>query len=310
MAALPSDFWHGWIIVVTLASLAAMVWLVVSVYFSKEAAEHEKPKWDETLEEGPNSPPLWWFWLILGSTVFSLIYLMLYPGFGAYPGMLNWSHGSRAAASQAGYEATFDARRQQVATMSLIEIQNDSGLMEAAGRIYGRECAACHGADARGQVAMFPNLMDVDWQWGASPEAIEQSIRDGRRAVMPPWGPVLDEGQIRDVAAYVQSLSFATAAGADANPAAGAANPADVSGGNATAGAAVFAQNCVACHGSDATGNPLLGAPNLTDPIWLYGNDSASLIRTISEGRNGHMPAFAPRLDDTQIHLLTALFAR
>ena len=296
MTALPTTFWHGWILIITLVSLAAMLWLVLSVYFSSESGspghseKDEKPRWDETLEEGPHPPPLWWFWLILGSTVFSLLYLMLYPGLGSYSGLLDWSQGRHAVARQSEFDARFGSERQRIASLSLIEIQHDGELMAAAERIYQRECAACHGPEARGQVSMFPNLMDVDWQWGASPEAIEQSIRHGRTALMPPWGELLGEAQVQDVAAYVLSLQNGD--------------------GTDLPGRAVFEQYCVACHGADATGTPALGAPNLTDRIWLYGGDPASIVQTITNGRNGQMPPFNHRLDDTQIHLLTALLAR
>lgn len=295
MAHIPSNFWHGWIVLITLVSLAAVIWLVLSVYFSSESPKEEEPVWDDTLEEGPNPPPLWWFWLILGSTVFSLIYLMLYPGFGSYTGLLNWSQGSQADSRRAEYEARFSGPREHIAAMSLVEIQHDIDLMAAAERIYQRECSACHGPEARGQVSQFPSLMDVDWQWGGSPQAIEQTIRYGRIAFMQPWAGVLSEAQTGNVVAYVQSLQ------SDSNAAPSA---------TLTAGQAVFNQYCAVCHGADATGNQLLGAPDLTNGIWLYGGDTASLTRTITHGRNGIMPPFNHRLDDTQIHLLTALLAR
>ncbi|MGI9249825.1 MAG: cytochrome-c oxidase, cbb3-type subunit III [Pseudohongiellaceae bacterium] len=298
MANLPSNFWNGWIIVITLVSLAAVMWLVVSVYFSPDArkghADDEGPVWDDTLKEGRNAPPLWWFWLILGSTIFSLLYLMLYPGLGFYPGLLNWDQGSRVSTRYAEFQASFSTTRDNIAAMSLIEIQNDIALMDTAERIYQRECSACHGVEARGQVSQFPNLMDVDWQWGASAEAIEQSIRNGRNAIMAPWEGILNETQIRNVATYVQQLQQLQQPPTADNP----------------PGKTTFDQYCVVCHTADGTGNPLLGAPNLTDNIWLYGGDTTALIQTISKGRNGTMPAFNQRLDDTQIHLLVALLAR
>jgi len=181
MADLPTGFWSGWVIVLTCVSLATLVWIVLSVYFSSDAtAESEiEPVWDNDLREGSSAPPLWWFWMLLASLVFSLVYLMLYPGLGSYKGLLNWSQGSRIIASYENYNASFEQVREDIAGASLAEIQNDLELMQIAERVFKRECSACHGLDARGQASLFPNLMDVDWQWGSSAEQIEQTIRGG-----------------------------------------------------------------------------------------------------------------------------------
>lgn len=292
MADLPLGFWAGWITVVTLVSLAALLWLVLSIYSSKNE-EHDpevEPVWDGNLREGNNAPPLWWFWLLLSAMVFSLGYLALYPGLGSYKGLLNWSQGSRLMDSYENFEAQIAPRRLEIAEFSLAEIQNDLALMDTAERIFKRECSACHGPDGRGQASMFPNLMDVDWLWGESVEQIEQTIRDGRRSLMPAWGAVIGEDNVQQVADYVLQMNSANA--------------------NAHAGKAVYDQYCMACHGPDGTGNIMLGAPNLVDTIWLYGSSRETVITTITSGRGGIMPAFGKRLDDTQIRLLVAMLAR
>lgn len=292
MADLPTGFWSGWIIVLTLFSLAGLAWLVLSIYF-QPGAQHDpddEPVWDTDLREGSSAPPLWWFWMLLGSMVFSLIYLILYPGLGSYTGLLNWSAGSRIMESTNNFDQLFDAQRNAIAESSLAEIQNDLELMETAERIFRRECAACHGPDGRGQAEMFPNLMDVAWQWGASAEQIEASIRNGRRPLMPGWQAILGDDTVSSVADYVQQISSARAA--------------------SHAGKVTYDQYCAVCHGTDGAGNELLGAPNLADRSWLYGPSLESIVYSIANGRSGVMPGFAERLDDTQIRLLVAMLAR
>ena len=292
MVALPAGFWSGWVVVLTLVSLAGLAWLVLSIYFlpNSDHGAEEDPVWDTDLREGSQAPPLWWFWMLLGAMVFSLVYLILYPGLGSYSGLLNWSQGSRVTESFNNFSAQFDEPRLTIAELSLAEIQDDLDLMATAERIFKRECAACHGPDGRGQAEMFPNLMDVDWQWGSSPEQIEQSIRNGRRPVMPPWQAIIGEDNVQQVADYVQQLG---SAGADSH-----------------AGKAVYDQNCLACHGPDGTGNIMLGAPNLVDTSWLYGDSLSAIVTSIADGRAGVMPVFNTRLDDTQVRLLVAMLAR
>ncbi len=292
MADLPTGFWSGWIIVLTAVSMATLTWLILSVYFAPQASEDldAEPVWDNDLREGSRAPPFWWFWMILATLVFSLVYLMLYPGLGSYKGLLNWSQGSRIVESYGNYAASFEQVRTTIVQTSLAEIQNDLQLMQTAERIFKRECSACHGPDARGQASLFPNLMDIDWQWGSSVEQIEQTIRSGRTANMLAWQSILGDDNIDQVSDYVAQFG---APGTDSHP-----------------GKAVYQQNCAACHGLDGAGNPLLGAPNLADNIWLYGGDIETIKASIASGRNGVMPAFASRLDDTQIKLLVAMLAR
>ena len=296
MADLPNTFWSGWITVLTVVSLVGLAWLVITIYYPRgksledDGHEGNEPTWDETLKEGSHAPPLWWFWMIFGAMIFSVIYLMLFPGVGAYRGALNWSQGSRISESYDEIREEYRATRTAILDASLSELQNDTALMENAGRLFSRNCAACHGDDGRGQAALFPNLMDIDWQWGGSPEQIEQSIRSGRNAMMPPWLASLSEDGVSQVVGYVQTLSDG---GEESHP-----------------GKTQYDAFCVACHGPDGTGNQLLGAPNLTDSVWLYGSTTDALTESIAVGRQGIMPAFADRLDDTQIKLLVAYLAR
>jgi cytochrome c oxidase cbb3-type subunit 3 len=221
--------------------------------------------------------------------VFSVIYLMLYPGLGAFSGALKWSQGGHVEASLDQYAAEFGSVRRLIAEGNLATLQNDADMMRSAQRVFDRNCAVCHGYEAQGQASHFPDLTDAEWQWGGSAAQIEQSIRGGRNAVMVGWAAVLGEDGVNNVADYVRVLGSGAAAG--------------------HAGQQQYNQFCIACHGADGAGNPVLGAPSLVDDIWLYGDSDDSLRESIAMGRAGEMPAFGERLDDTQIKLLVALLA-
>ncbi len=292
MADLPNDFWGGWIVVITLSSLAVLVWLVFSVYFSKSDPKHVSPVWDETLEEGDHPAPMWWFWMILTALVCTVIYLMLYPGLGTYQGVLKWSQGGRLEQSMTDYEEQFGQLRRRVARMSYAELQSSPLVMASAQRTFDRACGICHGHEGQGQAQRFPNLVDDEWQWGGAPEQIEHSIRLGRRAAMPGWQAALGDDGIVRMIAYMKLLPRSESVRAS--------HPAHQP----------FQQFCAACHGADGRGNTALGAPNLADDVWLYGDSNEALTVTLAEGRNGHMPAFDQRLDETQIRMLVAWLSR
>lgn len=292
MADMPADFWSGWIAVITIVSLLGLGWLIFSVYFSPDA-EHEDaegPVWDSNLREGSNPAPMWWFWMILGMMVFSVIYLMLYPGLGSFQGALKWSQGGRLNESLVQYEAEFGGIRTLVAQAQVETLRADPAIMASAQRVFDRNCAVCHGYDAAGQASYFPDLTDSEWQWGGSEAQIEQSIRAGRNAVMVGWEVALGADGVDQVAEFMDVLGTAAAAG----------HP----------GQTPYNQFCVACHGADGAGNAALGAPSLVDDVWLYGNSTEALVHSIAIGRTGAMPAFGERLDDTQVKLLVALLAR
>lgn len=290
---MPADFWAGWVLTLTVLSVLGLAWFVFSLYFggngNRARAEDDGPVWDGDLREGSHPAPMWWFWTMLASLVFSAVYLMLYPGLGSFAGALRWSEGGRLAASEAVWEARFGDARAQIAAAPLATLQADDALMRAAAGVFGRHCAACHGEDARGQANLFPNLADAEWQWGGDAAAIEKTIRDGRVAVMVGWGAALGDDGVHAVADYVRQLP--------------AGVPAD------HPGKVRYQQFCAACHGADGTGQPLLGAPSLADDVHLYG-DGEALEISIRDGRGGVMPAFGGRLDDAQVRLLVAWLLR
>lgn len=293
MADLPTQFWGGWIVVLTLTTLGALVWLVVSVYFGKDdAAEIGELTWDETLREGTTPAPLWWFWLILALLVVSVIYLLLYPGLGTFAGVLHWSQHHEIEVSAAHYDERFAAARERIAATDPALLRADPAAMASAASIYANHCAACHGPSAEGQADLFPSLRDAAWQWGSTAREIEQTIRQGRRAVMPPFQAVLADEGVTAVADYV--LALAAGRGDDEAVALGRTR---------------YQQVCAACHGLDGSGQPFLGAPSLSDGDWLYGGSREAIVTSIANGRNGEMPAFDGRLDATQIRLLVAWLA-
>ena len=172
--------------------------------------------------------------------------------------------------------------------MPLEELAKNPDALKMGFRLFANNCAVCHGADGGGNPG-FPNLTDRDWLYGGTPEKILETITHGRRGAMPAWGSVVGEEGVVNVTEYVLQLS---------------GNEHDTA--KAEAGAKVFAANCVACHGADGKGNPLVGAPNLTDKTWLYGGKPATIRQTIRNGRNGVMPAQQELLKEDRIHLLAA----
>jgi len=288
VADMPSEFWGGWIVTITIASFVALLWLVIDVYRDgPDGNEHEV--WDETLREGAKPAPLWWFWFILALMIISAVYVMLYPGLGRWRGALGWSQGGQISERFVDFEGQFGTQRRYVLVQPLAELANSGAAMRTAWRVFNNHCSACHGRDAAGQARQFPDLTDAAWQWGADEAQLVETIHSGRQGVMPPWLTVVGEGGVDRLASYVLALSRGE------------------SGDVAVAdGASLYQQYCMACHGPDGAGNPLLGAPALNDAIWTYGGGRAEVVESIAMGRNGVMPAFGTRLDETQVRLLVA----
>jgi cytochrome c oxidase cbb3-type subunit 3 len=288
MTSIATGFWAGWVAVLTIVSVAGLAWLIVSVYFSADdSAEVGHVVWDETLREGTTAAPLWWFWMILALLATSVVYLILYPGFGSYAGVLRWSQGGRIAASLARHEERFGPLRTEIAARPLPQLQQDEVAMRSASHLFNNHCSACHGADGRGQASLFPDLRDATWQWGGGEAELTQTITQGRQAVMPPWQAVLNDDGVARMADYVMALAGGTAS-ADNEM------------------ATTYRTYCSACHGAEGAGMALLGAPALNDGAWLYGGSAAAVRESISLGRTGVMPPFGERLDSAQIKLLTA----
>ena len=292
MADFNSDFWHWYIAILTIISILACVWLLrwmTSGFKKSETVEDTGHVWDGDLTELNNPLPRWWLGLFYITLAFGGFYLLLYPGLGKFGGLLDWTSKGAYEQEVARVEAEVGplfARYQQTPVLDLIK---DETALKVGERLYANYCTTCHGSDARGARG-FPNLRDREWQWGGTPEAIKTTLVYGRQAAMPAWGAALGgERGIDEVTQYVLSLS-------------GRATITEL----ADKGKAKYDIFCVACHGADGTGNTALGAPNLTDDIWLYGGSLTRIAESLRIGRNGVMPAQGEFLGEAKVHLLTA----
>ena len=292
-----SDFagegWSLFIAVVTVASIVACALLLASLTTRRlrkgESVQTTGHVWDEDLAEWNNPLPRWWIWLFYLTILFGFAYLALYPGLGAYRGYLGWSSAGQFEAERGEAEARYGPLYAAFAAKTVEELATDPQARLIGQRLFLNYCAQCHGSDAGGAKG-YPSLKDRDWLYGGDPAAIKASITNGRTGMMPPLGAVVggDEGA-QDVAHYVLSLS---------------GRPHDSL--RAYTGKKTFGAVCAACHGPEGKGNPQIGAPDLSDRIWLHGGTQDDIIETILRGRRGQMPAHGPLLGEARIHLLTA----
>ncbi len=293
MSDFTSEFWSWFIIIPSVLGLVYCVILLMRTNSVIEQKEGEVKStghvWDEDLEELNNPLPKWWLNMFYITIVFGVVYLLLYPGLGSFPGLLNWTSEGRYQQEVQETEAAYAPLYAKYLATPVVELANSSSAMGTAKRLFANNCAICHGADAGGYTG-FPNLTDNDWLYGGDEAAIKTTVTNGRTAVMPAWGAALGEDGVAQVAAYVYSLSHETS------------NDVEL----VEQGKQKYMVMCVACHGPEAKGNPIFGAPNLSDNIWLYGGSIKAITETIEKGRNGAMPAFGSKLTESQIHLLTA----
>ena len=288
-----TDFWSTWVIVFIVISLGLTVFLFLwgpRVEIPTQEDGTSGHVWAHgVLREGVRALPLWWLVISAIALAAALVYLALYPGFGAYKGYLGWTAHDELARDQADNKRLEAPLRMRVRGKSVESIAGDLGALRAGSVLYVENCAACHGRDGRGNVALgAPDLTDADWIYGGDGKAILTSILDGRRGVMPPFGTTLSDGEIVDLANYVASL---------------AGKPHDSL--KAQLGKRLFGP-CAACHGADGKGNIALGAPNLTDVAWIHGGNLADIAATIRNGRNGVMPAWRERLGEEDALLVAA----
>jgi cytochrome c oxidase cbb3-type subunit 3 len=290
MSDFETVFWSFFVAGVTLVSIVACAALLVSLSRRRVASDAEKTAhtWDEDLDEYNNPLPMWWIWLFWITIAFSLGYLWIYPGLGTYEGQAKWSsiqeYQDEVRLAEASAKPLFD----KFAAVDIKDLAADPKAHAVGERLFLNYCTQCHASDARGGKG-FPNLTDADWLYGGEPETIKASILNGRNGVMPAMGEALKEEGVKDTANFVRSLSGL---------------PHDAA--RAEKGKANFAIYCVACHGAEGKGNPVMGAPNLTDKTWLYGSSEATVIETITKGRMNHMPAHKDLLGEQRVHVLAA----
>lgn len=256
--------------------------------------------WDG-VEELNNPLPKWWLYTFYATILFAVVYTILYPAWPlvhrATPGILGWSSRGAEAQQIAAWNKQLAPLQTKLDATPLDKVKDDATLMQyansAGAAVFRTNCVQCHGAGAAGNPG-YPNLLDDDWLHGGTINAIYTTILHGVRSPtdpdtrpapeMPAWGATLNPEEIANVVQYVLQISGQKADAA-----------------KATAGAKVFAANCAACHGADGKGNVDMGAPNLTDAIWLYGGDQATLTKTITYGRAGVMPSWNHKLSEADI---------
>jgi len=302
-----------WSLYITVLSLGTIVALATLVFVTRKGQRQDTT--EETLghvfdgiEEYDNPLPKWWFMLFVGTMIFALGYLVLYPGLGNWTGLFpgygyvnnetktafadgkdGWTGAHQWEKEMAKADKEYGPLFAKYAAMPIAEVAQDEKALKMGGRLFASNCSVCHGSDAKGAYG-FPNLTDNDWLYGGAADTIKTTIMGGRQGGMPAWKDILGETGIKNVAGYVRSLS-------------GLKNPEGV---DLAAGQEIFKANCAVCHGPDANGQHAMGAPNLTDRTWLYGSSFAQVQQTLRYGRNGRMPAQEHFLGNDKVHLLAA----
>ena len=308
-----SMFWTIWISVISLGTIFGCWWLLKWTLANKtgvaegESMGHE---FDGIIELN-NQLPKWWTNMFYLTIVWAFIYLAAYPGLGAFKGFLGWESSNQDVRSLAESreqlaediaagnineyalevklaQEKFDPVFEEYAKTPIEQLALNEEAVQVGKRLFIQNCAQCHGSDARGQRGGFPNLTDNDWLYGGSAAKIKETLINGRIAAMPGWLPSFGEQGIKEVVAYTLSLSGREV---DASLAAAGKNRFMV---------------CAACHGMDGKGNQALGAPNLTDNVWLYGGTVPAVTQSLNYGRNGVMPAFKDTLGENKVHVVAA----
>ena len=291
MSDFTNGFWSVYVAGITLAGIFGCLLLLWFTSRKKVAASSDNATghvWDEDLTEMNNPLPLWWVGMFIITIVFALLYLVAYPGLGSYEGNLKWSTASEYQKEVDAATKELEPLYAQFTAKPVEDLAGDPNAMAIGERLFMNNCAQCHGSDARGSKG-FPNLADADWLHGGSPDKITETITKGRHAQMPPMAAAVGTpDDVKNVAHYVLSLSNA---------------PHDSV--RAQLGKSKFTA-CAACHGPDGKGNQAIGAPNLTDKVWLHGFGREAIAAMVNGGKSNTMPAQEQRLTPEQIHVVGA----
>ena len=279
-----SSAWSWFVIIGTLGSLAALTWLLLA---NRKTSGQETTGHDyDGIQELDNPLPMWWVGMFYLTIVYALGYLIWYGGLGNIPSAVGWTSHDQWQQEVDRHDNRFAPIYANLAAMSAEELQADRVAQQVGRRLFINNCSSCHGVAAEGGSG-FPDLNDGEWIWGGEFDDIKRSIQHGRIAVMPPWGAALGDEGVIEATQYTLSL-----AGLDHDQ-------------NAAArGKTRYDTLCVACHGPDGAGNPLLGAPDLSNDTWLYGNSADDIAFTIRNGRTGNMPPFADILGEQKVHIV------
>jgi cytochrome c oxidase cbb3-type subunit III len=290
MADFTSGFWTWYISLITIVSIVVL--FIFLLKFSKkktgDEAETMGHVWDDDLEELNTPLPRWWLYLFIFTIVWGAGYLVFYPGLGSYAGVLGWTQVNQFDEEMQLAKDTYGPLYEKFHNTDIVVLSKDEAALKVGERLYASYCTTCHGSDARGARG-YPNLRDDDWLYGGEPDAIKATIMNGRVAAMPPWGEILSHDDVFNVTSYIEQLSGR-----------------QVDSMHASLGGEIFKKNCAVCHGTNAKGNPLFGAPNLADDIWLYGGSQKKIMESIKTGRNGTMPPHKEFLGEAKVHILAA----
>lgn len=292
MSDFVNSFWGQFITVISLLGIVFCLWLLYTQRAFLGKVLHKTDDtghvWDGDITELNTLVPRWWTIMYILFCVFALGYLFLYPGLGTYAGKLGYTSAGEVKADQDRLNEQIKPIYARFQEMPITDVAHDTEAREIGQRLFLNNCAQCHGSDAKG-ASSFPNLADTDWLHGGEPEDIMKTIAEGRHGSMPPWGAVIKPAEASDIAQYVRSLSGLASDQLRLVP-----------------GKRGFDTYCIACHGAEGKGNTALGAPNLTDGVWLFGSSEASIVSTILNGRENIMPAQQGILNEDQIRILTA----
>jgi len=286
-------FWHWFVVAGTILFVIWCVWLIS--WSAKQGPQNVADdeivghKWDGDIEEWNNPAPKWWLYLYFITIAWAVCYMIAYPGLGSWNGTLGWSQQGQYESEMQAAASRYEPIYEKFAAMDFEELSANADANNLGKSLYASYCTTCHGSDARGATG-YPNLSDDDWLWGNSEAELTATLKNGRNAVMPVLAPALggDQG-VDNMVKYVQSLSGIVEADA-----------------NALSAKPMFLALCSACHTAEGTGNPIFGAPNLTDDTWLYGSSDDAIRTTIVQGRNGLMPAHGELLGENRTKILAA----
>jgi cytochrome c oxidase cbb3-type subunit 3 len=291
MSDFTSNFWSMYVAGITIFSISACLLLLWFSGKAKAMTAHDNTTghvWDGDLREMNNPLPRWWVGLFIITIVFAGVYLYLYPGLGNYAGSTGWTSKGQLDAEIAKGNAEVAPLYAKFAAMSVEDMAKDPQAHAIGERLFMNNCSQCHGSDAHGGKG-FPNLTDSDWLNGGTPDKIVETLVKGRIGQMPPMAAAVGTSDdVKNVANYVLSLSGSPHDSVRAN-----------------LGKPKFAV-CAACHGADGKGNQAVGAPNLTDNIWLHGYGEAAIISMVTNGKINQMPAQGEKLSADQIKVLAS----
>ena len=291
MSDFTSNFWSVYVAGITIAGIVAcllLLWITARKKVASDSNNTTGHVWDEDLTEMNNPMPRWWMWLFVLTIIFSFAYLAIYPGLGKFAGKMGWSQYGAYDAEMAQAKAELEPLYARFTSMTTEQVAQDPQAMAIGERLFMNNCAQCHGSDARGSKS-FPNLTDGHWLHGGTSEKIRETLEKGRIGNMPPMAAAVGSPEdVRNLSHYVLSLS---------------GSPHDSL--RASLGKSKFVA-CAACHGADGKGMQALGAPNLTDDIWLHGWGEAAITAMINNGKVNQMPAQSQKLTEAQLGVLTA----